>query len=115
MRAYQREARAQEARRAASLSDRYHEARDAAMAAARQLKEQHGATKVLLFGSVASGIGFHERSDIDLAVEGISVQGFWRASSDAERAARPFEIDVIDLAAAPPSLRAHIEDTGVCL
>lgn len=67
----------------------------------------------MLFGSVASGHGFHERSDIDLAVEGLPPEGFWRASIHAERAAHPFALDLIDMEDASPGLRAHLEAQGV--
>jgi predicted nucleotidyltransferase len=113
--AYRREAWAQQQRHQALLIARRREARAAAAEAGRILRERYGAAQVWLFGSVATGLGFHERSDIDLAVEGIALETFWRAASEAERAARPFEIDVIDLTSAPPSLRAHVHATGVVL
>jgi uncharacterized protein len=52
---------------------------DLAHRAARLLREEFGATRVVAFGSLAHGAWFEPRSDIDLAVEGIPVEAFWRA------------------------------------
>lgn len=44
--------------------------------------QNYGATRVILFGSLCRPEKFHERSDIDLAVSGISSEKFIRASAD---------------------------------
>ena len=75
--------RAREAARAASVAERLRTARAAASAAATVLKRDFGATRVLLFGSAARGQGFHDRSDIDLAVEGVQIDQFWTAERSA--------------------------------
>lgn len=48
---------------------------------ARLLGERFGATKVYLFGSLAKGL-FWEDSDIDLAVEGMSLEQYLRALAE---------------------------------
>ena len=104
--------RARETRRLALLEERLRALRAGAAAAAAVLKRDFGATRVVLFGSAAHGHGIHERSDIDLAVEGVPPALFWSAAAAAERAAR-FELDLVDLAYAKPGLRAHVEQTGI--
>lgn len=44
--------------------------------------QSYGATRIILFGSLCRPEKFHERSDIDLAVCGISAEKFIRASAD---------------------------------
>jgi predicted nucleotidyltransferase len=44
---------------------------EAARACVRLLKEHFSARRVILFGSIAGHASWHERSDIDLAVEGL--------------------------------------------
>jgi len=109
---YREGLRAREARRHALLAKRLHALREAASAAAKVLKRDFGATRVVLFGSTAHGQGVHERSDIDLAVTGVSTRDFWMAAAAAERAAG-FELDLVDLSFAKPSLREHVEQTGI--
>lgn len=44
--------------------------------------KRHGATKILLFGSLCNEDRFRSRSDIDLAVSGIRPEVFCRAHAD---------------------------------
>jgi predicted nucleotidyltransferase len=104
--------RAQEAQRRQALAVRLRALRAGAEAAGAVLQRDFGATRVLLFGSAAHGQGIHERSDIDLAVEGIAAHDFWAAGAAAERAAG-FALDLVDLTYAQPSLAAHIQETGI--
>ena len=65
--------RAHRERRAAAAAEavvRAREARAAAEAAARRIGERLGVRRVVLFGSLVRG-RFHDRSDIDLAIEGL--------------------------------------------
>lgn len=72
-RARQRHA-AVEARRAAL--------RAALPALAAKLRATYGARQILVFGSLAWG-GFHTRSDVDVAVEGLSAEQLADATTDA--------------------------------
>ncbi|MCS7260287.1 MAG: hypothetical protein NZ765_05850 [Anaerolineae bacterium] len=47
-----------------------------AQAAAQLLKEQYAATRVVLYGSALDPRRFGQRSDIDLAAEGIPAADF---------------------------------------
>lgn len=80
--------------------------------AARILKECFGVTRVLLFGSLATESWFHIRSDVDLAVEGLKSEDFWRADCCLESIGDGFEIDLVDLNTAPPGLRQTIDRDG---
>ena len=88
-------------------------AQGAAYEAARLLKEKFGARRVILFGSLARSDYFHLRSDIDLAVEGVSPQNFWRAWAALDTVDPEFEFDLIDIETAPAALRQQIEQEGV--
>ncbi len=88
-------------------------ARERAQVIAEALRDRHGATAVYLFGSVAWG-GFHEGSDIDLAVVGLTARALALAAADAEAIAeRP--ITLLDLDEAPVSLSRRIREEGVRL
>ena len=67
-----------------------------ARAAARYLKERYGIEKVYLYGSLAWGPCFGERSDIDLMAEGFPPSaGYWRMLVELEEIASPFKISVV--------------------
>lgn len=93
--------------------------RQAAWAAARRaaevLRGQFAGERVLAFGSLVHSGPFDERSDIDLAVAGISPQRFFRAYAAAAAVIGPFEFDLVDLADCQPGLRAVILEEGVPL
>jgi predicted nucleotidyltransferase len=44
--------------------------------------KNHGAKRIILFGSLCREGRFHHGSDIDLAVEGIPMKKFFRAAAD---------------------------------
>jgi predicted nucleotidyltransferase len=83
--------------------------------AARLLKEEFGATRVVAFGSLAHGAWFGPRSDIDLAVEGIPPQAFWRAWCALDRLDPTVDIDLVAMESAPDRLRDEISRQGVAL
>lgn len=58
----------------------------------RILRERFGAARAVLFGSLVWG-GFHDRSDVDLAVEGLAAERVGEAMAEAsERAGCVVEI-----------------------
>jgi predicted nucleotidyltransferase len=110
---YRRTARAREAARRTRIDRRRQRAQAIARSAAQRLMDDFGAQSVLLFGSLARADGFHERSDIDLAVTGLPPTLFfaaWRAIDDL---AGDIEIQLVDLDRATGLLRRRIEETGV--
>ena len=73
------------------------------------LKEDFGAEKVILFGSLRGDAPWHEKSDLDLAVEGLSEQGFWDAYGALEKLMPDWLLfDLIPLAKTPDYLRDRI-------
>ena len=106
-------------RRAAESDKRRAERREAAWAVAREaaelLRSRYGAARVLLFGSLAEGTHFSERSDIDLAAEGLRPSEHFAALGRLLCLSRDFEFDLVDLSACPPDLHAVILAEGVPL
>jgi len=85
-------------------------AQEAAGACARVLKEQFGVRQVYAFGSLAGQGPWHSRSDVDLAVEGLSPGDYVRALSTLYRLLPDgLELDLLTLEDAPPEMVARIK------
>jgi len=65
--------------------------------AAILLKEKYGAKRVILFGSLCRKGYLHERSDLDLLVEGVKTADILRAGFEAWMVAEPFDVDIIPI------------------
>lgn len=89
--------------------------RPVAREAAALLRSRYGATQVLAFGSLAEGRHFSERSDIDLAAEGLRPSDHFAALGRLLTLSPNFELDLVDLGACPPGFRAVILAEGVPL
>jgi predicted nucleotidyltransferase len=64
---------------------------------------------VIPFGSVLEEGVWHERSDLDLAVEGVSPEALWQAEKDLEAMVPPWlKVDLMPLERAFPEVRSHI-------
>jgi uncharacterized protein len=109
---YLRGAREREAARQAALADRHAAAWAAARAVAAVLREQFGATRIVVFGSLVDGV-FDERSDIDMVVADVEPALFFRAWAVADRVARGFELDLVPLEDARPWLPGVLAASGV--
>jgi len=76
------------------------------------LKRQFGARRVILFGSLAGQGPWHDASDIDLAVEGLPPEEFFRAYSACRDLLLPqglgLDLDLVPLEDAYPGMRARI-------
>lgn len=114
MAGYLRGAREREAVRKAACEHRRERAWVAARAVAAKLKAEHGASRVVVFGSLVGGT-FHENSDIDMVVVSVPPAQFFRAWADVERVADGFEIDLVPLEDARPWVAAVLEAEGVTL
>jgi predicted nucleotidyltransferase len=101
-------------RRRSALEERASHARRIARVLASSLINEHGARRVLLHGSLASG-HFHERSDIDLAVEGLSAVALMDAGVALDEAASPFNLDLVSLERMPEGMKRRIEQQGILL
>jgi predicted nucleotidyltransferase len=91
------------------LSSRRLEALAVAEQCARVLKDDFGAKQVILFGSVVGQGPWHEGSDLDLAVEGLSSKILWEAARKLEAIAPLWlEVDLVPLERVYPEVRSYI-------
>ena len=67
----------------------------------------HGARRVWVFGSIARSRRQDERSDIDLAVEGLPRSDYVRRLGEV-MALTGLPVDLVELETASPQLRQHI-------
>ena len=72
----------------------------------------HGAKHVWVFGSIARGRRQDERSDIDLAVEGLPPNDYLRRLGEL-MSLTGLPVDLVELETASPQLRKQIEMFGV--
>lgn len=73
------------------------------------LQERFGAKRVIPFGSVAGYGNWHPGSDLDLAVEGLAPEQFFRAWSTLHELLPPgLDVDLVDLEQASQALQARI-------
>ncbi len=73
------------------------------------LKTRYNPTRVLVFGSAAPGGRWHERSDLDIAVEGLPPEHFFRIWSELDDFLPPgLLLDLVPLEDASPELRARV-------
>ena len=81
--------------------------------AAAEIKARFGARRVVLFGSLAHAAWFVPDSDVDLAVEGLIGEDYWRAWRLAEEIIGDRPVDLIEMETAGESLRRAIQRYGV--
>ncbi|MGM0574403.1 MAG: nucleotidyltransferase family protein [Myxococcota bacterium] len=81
--------------------------------AAARLRDEYGARRVILFGSLAWG-GVHASSDVDLAVEGVPYSRRGEAMYDLGRLFDAV-VEVFLLEELPPDFRRRIETEGEVL
>lgn len=73
------------------------------------MKQRFGAHRVIPFGSLVDEGPWHESSDLDLAVEGLSLEALWSAERELERIVPSWlEVDLLPLERAYPEVRARI-------
>jgi uncharacterized protein len=81
--------------------------------AAQILKEKYGATRVVLFGSLAHQEWFHSSTDVDIAVDGLVDGDYWKAWGDVEELFPGYRLDFVDWGMASESLQRTIDEEGV--
>lgn len=90
--------------------------RETARSCARRLVHDYGASRVYLFGSLLEGAAPHARSDIDLAVEGLAGNLYFKALGDVWRLLPAgVELDLVRLEQAWPDLAERIKAEGELL
>ena len=80
---------------------------------AQILKEQFRASRVVLFGSLLHHEEMSWKSDIDLAVWGLSESDYFRAVSRMLDVDPQFDIDLVEAQNAKPHIFKAIEAEGV--
>lgn len=83
--------------------------------AARLLRERFGATRVVVFGSLAHRAWFRPWSDIDLAAWGIPAAQFYRAVAAVTSLTPDFEVSLVDPESCRSAVRDSIEREGIDL
>ena len=81
--------------------------------AAALLKTKFRVRRVLLFGSLAHRSWFFPDSDVDLAVEGLAPEDYWRAWRMVEEVIGDRHVDLIEVEESSESLRQAVEKYGV--
>lgn len=112
IRAYRRSWQARLARVPSRVEARRAEARRAASNAADLLRREFGATRVLLYGSLARDPGFTEHSDVDLLAWGIPVEREFSAVAACLGVSREVRVSLAAAESSPTSLLAAAEREG---
>ena len=81
--------------------------------AAGVLKSRFGVKRVILFGSLVRATDFYDRSDVDLAVEGLTGDSYWEAWRIVEEIVADRSVDLIDMETVSNALCQSIERYGV--
>ena len=81
--------------------------------AAEVLKIRFRARRVILFGSLARIESFHPRSDVDLAVEGLTGTDYWDAWRAVEDIIADRPVDLVDVRHASRSVLDVIQRYGI--
>jgi predicted nucleotidyltransferase len=115
METYRRTARARARARQERVTARQAAAWAVARRAAAALKEEFGASRVAVFGSLVRPKGFHLRSDVDLAVWGLDERLYFRAVAHLLDLDPSIEVDLVEVEQARPALQAVIQREGVLL
>lgn len=95
------------------LARRHSQAWRLARRAARLLRTQFGARRVVVFGSLAHAAWFNPWSDVDLAAWGIPPERFYAAVAAVTGLSPRFKVDLVDPETCRPELRQVIEREGV--
>lgn len=94
------------------LTARRKRAWELARQAAKLLKENFGAKRVVVFGSLLHLNCFSKWSDVDIAAWGISAEDTFRAMGAVMDIGKDIEINLVDIDTCRTTLRAIIEREG---
>ena len=94
------------------LAQRFERAWKVAEQAARFLKQEFEAERVVVFGSLTHGQWFSKTSDIDLAVWGLSPEAYLVALARLQDLAPEFKVDLIQMERCRPELGQEVLDEG---
>ncbi|MEW6717609.1 MAG: nucleotidyltransferase domain-containing protein [Chloroflexota bacterium] len=97
------------------IEQRRQRAWEAARKAARLLKQEFKASRVVLFGSLARETGFTHWSDVDIAAWGLAPEDTFRAIGVIMDMKTEVLVNLVDINTARPSLLEVIEREGIVL
>jgi predicted nucleotidyltransferase len=83
--------------------------------AAHEIKSRYSVRRIVLFGSLAHEGWFASDSDVDIAVEGLQGDDYWRAWRVAEETIGDRPVDLIEIESSSEALRQAIENYGIDL
>jgi uncharacterized protein len=95
------------------VAQRRQKAWQLARQAAQLLREEFGASRVVVFGSLTREHSFTRWSDIDIAAWGIAAPDSFRAVGALMDLDEEIAVNLVDIATARPPLLATIEQDGV--
>ena len=112
MAAYQATAQRRRERERQELALRKELAWQVVHRAAALLREQFGATQVMVFGSLVHGYWFSRTSDIDLAAWGLQADDYFVAVAKLQDISSEFGVDLVAMERCKPKLREIILREG---
>jgi uncharacterized protein len=110
---YRQTARRREAERRQELIARRRQSLALAREAAALLRRDFGASKVVLFGSLARNASLHARSDVDLAAWGLAEKDYLRAVGSLLDLGGAITIDLVRIEESTLAMRQTIEAEGI--
>jgi predicted nucleotidyltransferase len=93
--------------------ERWEQAQQLAREAARRLRDQFGAQRVVLFGSAVERTLFTRYCDVDLAAWNIPPDRFYDAVAAVTSLSAEIAVDLVDPDQCPATLRTVIEREGI--
>lgn len=112
---YREAARRRHEQRRQALEERRRLAWETARKAAALLKERYGATRVLLFGSLARNDPLSPHSDVDLLAWGLDERAYYRIVAQLQDLTPGIPVDLVRAEEASPKLLAQAETEGILL
>lgn len=112
MAAYRRTARLRADADTKRRRQRLEHGQKVARQAAALLQQRFHVKNVIIFGSLLRPEHFGERSDVDLAVQGLAEQDFLAAVAAVTSLDPEISVDLVAVEQASPTLRQHIEQEG---
>jgi predicted nucleotidyltransferase len=86
-----------------------------ARTAAQHLRQRYKAQRIVVFGSLVHPGRFHLRSDVDLAVWGVSERDYYRAVGEMLALDPQISVDLVEGENVRPSVRDAIAQEGIPL
>ncbi|HHW03164.1 MAG TPA: nucleotidyltransferase domain-containing protein [Thermoanaerobacterales bacterium] len=97
------------------LAERYEKAWGVAKQIAYLLRQKYGANKVWVFGSLTNKEMFNQWSDIDIAVEGIPSEYYYKAVAEVISFSQEYKIDIVDVFECSPLMQENIQREGILI